>query len=224
MRSPCTKLAHGECGNHCCRKCCVIIGGCQLKAHREAALSANQLNKVHAQRTRGPNPSTSALPLQPNPPSLNRPARLPDADEERRRSLEAALAITDYGFSKVMERDRNQMEQERLQHETEMEMERREEEDFQRVLQESRELCANSPSPPSGSPARPLTSRASHLQTFPVTRVTASNTPTITTQMNADWMRTYEDRTKVSIVKSRAGQADAELVQKFRIVWWEKVR
>ena len=224
MRSPCTKLAHGECGNLCCRLCCVILGGCQLKAHREAALSANQLSKVHALRTRCPNPSTTALPLQPDPPSLNQPARLSEVNKEWRKSLEAISAATDYGFSKVMERDRNQMEQERLEFETEKEMEQREEEDFQRALQESRELCAISPSPPSGSPLRPSTSRSLHLPLFPVTRVTTSNMPTITTQMNADWMRTYEDRTKGPIVKSRAGQADAELVQKFRIVWWAKVR
>ncbi|KJA15026.1 hypothetical protein HYPSUDRAFT_208203 [Hypholoma sublateritium FD-334 SS-4] len=146
--------------------------------------------------------------------------------------LSVPPAAVDYGYSEAMERSSTQAQQERLQIEEEIETERREEEAFQRVLQESCELCAISPSPPPASPPPPVASgSSSHVHqplpssrpatSFPITRVKASNMPTITTQMNSNWMHAYEDRSKLPVSRNRSGQADAELMQKFHVIWWE---
>jgi len=59
---------------------------------------------------------------------------------------------------------------------------------------------------------------------LPVTRVGSSNRPKITTQMNDTWMRDYEDHTKEVQKRKGRGQIDLEMVEKFRVVWWEKAR
>ena len=58
---------------------------------------------------------------------------------------------------------------------------------------------------------------------LPVTRVNSSNYPAITSHLSDDWMRRHEDRTKVPQA-IRKGQVDSELVKRFRVVWWSKVR
>lgn len=63
-------------------------------------------------------------------------------------------------------------------------------------------------------------SSLAHIPSSHAAKVKAN--PKITTQMNADWMRKYEDRTKKPAAKYHQGrsQLDSELVRKFRIVWW----
>ncbi|KAF8161528.1 hypothetical protein B0H34DRAFT_701376 [Crassisporium funariophilum] len=50
--------------------------------------------------------------------------------------------------------------------------------------------------------------------------------PNITNQMNTHWMHGYQDQTKqpqvIVSAGPRCGQLDAELVQRFRIIWWER--
>ena len=81
---------------------------------------------------------------------------------------------------------------------------------------------------PNPRPLLPTTTSPDQATAFtmaglPVTRVTASNRPAITTQMPKDWMRQYEDRSKEAQESPGKGQVDIEIIQKFRIVWWENV-
>src|ERR1700679_4156068 len=73
------------------------------------------------------------------------------------------------------------------------------------------------PSTSSSSEASPSTFLVSGL---PVTRVTSSNRPTITTQMNETWMRDYDDKTKEKRRVGGNSQIYLEMVQKFRVIWW----
>ena len=41
--------------------------------------------------------------------------------------------------------------------------------------------------------------------------------------MNDTWMRDYEDHTKDVQQRKGRGQIDFEVVQKFRVVWWQQV-
>ena len=41
--------------------------------------------------------------------------------------------------------------------------------------------------------------------------------------MSKDWMRPYEDKTKHAQESPGKGQVDKKVIEKFRIVWWEKV-
>lgn len=62
---------------------------------------------------------------------------------------------------------------------------------------------------------------------IPVTQVNDSNKPKITTQMNTYWMRGFEDQSKqpqvIVSAGQRRGQLDAEIIQKFRIIFFEEV-
>ncbi|KAF9550191.1 hypothetical protein CPC08DRAFT_768947 [Agrocybe pediades] len=74
-----------------------------------------------------------------------------------------------------------------------------------------------------GSSSQGNVSRAGTMS-FPVTRVSSSNMPTVTSQMNADWMRPFEDRNKEPLtLKDKKGDAQ-DLLRKFRIVFWTKDR
>ena len=111
----------------------------------------------------------------------------------------------------------------------EAQLEAQEEAEYQKVIAESLRSLSPPSSPiastsslpnPQPMPTTPPT--ALTMAGLPVTRVTASNRPTITMQMSKDWMRPYEDKSK-QVLQSPVKQIDTEIVQKFRIVWWEKV-
>ena len=104
-------------------------------------------------------------------------------------------------------------------------------EEHEALLAETRTALLSSPADPgpstrttsalsSSSKASPSTFLVSGL---PVTRVTSKNWPTITTQMNETWMRDYDDKTKEKRQVGGNSQIDLEMVQKFRVIWWEKV-
>ena len=124
----------------------------------------------------------------------------------------------------------------RRETEREAQLEREEEAAFQAAIAASRATIRSpSPTPPPVPIASTSTSQAySYVSTssttlpqsarIPITQVTAANKPTITTQMAPDWMRTFEDRTQQLPAVPRRGQVDKEIVQRFRITWWELVR
>jgi hypothetical protein len=126
--------------------------------------------------------------------------------------------------------DKRREQVEQLAADQELAKELQEEEEHQTLLAETRSALLSSESSPPADPGPSSTARFSDASpsTFlvsglPVTRVTLSNRPTITTQMNDTWMRDYDDKTKE---KRRVGgnrQIDLEIVQKFRVIWWEKV-
>jgi hypothetical protein len=86
-----------------------------------------------------------------------------------------------------------------------------------------------SPSPANNLPSTSATMDRQNMSTrflvagLPVTQAGPSNRPKITTQMNDTWMRDYEDHTKDVQQRKGRGQIDLEIVQKFRVVWWQQV-
>jgi hypothetical protein len=112
--------------------------------------------------------------------------------------------------------------------EREAELECLEDEEYRRVMAESLSLVS-SPSAFSGASSSMVLPSVSEpstsflVQGLPVTRVNVSNYPTITSHLSDDWMRRHEDRTKVPQA-IRKGQIDSELIKRFRVVWWSKVR
>jgi hypothetical protein len=124
----------------------------------------------------------------------------------------------------------SQAESEREAAFREAQLEAQEDAEYQKAIAES--LCSSLTSSPilsTSSLPNPQPMPTTTLPTaftmagLPVTRVTASNRPTITMQMSKDWMRPYEDKSKQAQESPGKGQVDNEIVQKFRIVWWEKV-
>jgi hypothetical protein len=234
-RAPCTKDAHGSCQNQCCKFCCVVTGGCSIKGHNEAALSQTQLSKLTAvkgasSRTLLPSPSpgpSSVTPLHYPPPHFPLD---PQLTQPERSSGDRVLSESDPVLRMQREDETNsRKQQEEVEHEAELE--RLEEEDYNRAVAESLSLISpisTSLGPPAfSSSSRPLP-LASELSTsllvqgLPVTRVTGSNRPTITSHMSPDWMRAHEDRTKLPQA-IRKGQVDSELTKRFRVIWWSKV-
>jgi hypothetical protein len=238
-RAPCTKDAHGSCQNQCCKFCCVVTGGCSIKGHNEAALSQTQLSKLFTAVKRAssrtlPSPSpSSATPLHYAPlphflldPRLTQPeCSLPVA------SGDLSASESDPVLRMEREDEANlRKQQEEVEHEAELE--HLEEEDYNKAVAESLSLIlpiseSTSLGPPaSSSQSLPLASEPSTsllVQGLPVTRVTGSNRPTITSHMSPDWMRAHEDRTKLPQA-IRKGQVDSELIKRFRVIWWSKVR
>jgi len=131
------------------------------------------------------------------------------------------LRLRDEGFS--------QAAAERQAASREAQLEAQEDAEFQKAIAESlQSLPSSSPiastlSLPNPRPTPP-TATAFTMGGLPVTQVTTSNRPTITTQMSKDWMRPYEDKSKQAQESPGKGQVDKEVIEKFRIVWWEKVR
>ena len=127
--------------------------------------------------------------------------------------------------------DKRREQAEQLAADKELAKELQEEEEHEALLAETRTALLSSPADPgpstrttsalsSSSKASPSTFLVSGL---PVTRVTSKNWPTITTQMNETWMRDYDDKTKEKRRVGGNSQIDLEMVQKFRVIWWEKV-
>ena len=235
-RAPCTKDAHGSCQNTCCKFCCVVKGGCPLKGHNESGLSQVQLAKLGAIKASSRD-TLPSLPLGPGALIHNAPLRFPLDPQLSQpihsfEELARHLAESNPVLQMQREEERNARQQQE-DAEREAEIERQEEESYSRAIAESLALVHPPPSPgplsSSSSSGHRLVPPVSDLSTsllvhgLPVTRVTASNRPTITSHMNDDWMRAHEDRTKLP-QPIRKGQIDTELVQKFRVIWWSAVR
>lgn len=103
-------------------------------------------------------------------------------------------------------------------------LEAQEEAEFKKAISESMKSLPPSPNTSTSTlPTPQPTATAFFMGGLPVTRVTTSNRPTITTQMSKDWMRPYEDKSKQAQESPGKRQVDKEVIEKFRIVWWEKV-
>jgi len=125
--------------------------------------------------------------------------------------------------------DQRRQQAKQLSDDQELAKELQEEEEHQALLAATRAALSSSPANPgpsttaaSASPG-PSPSATVIFSGLPVTCVTSSNRPTYTTQMNETWMRKHEDKTKETRRVGGNGQIDLEMVQKFRIIWWEVV-
>lgn len=222
----CGRPAHGSCQNICCRSCCIKRGGCLLRAHKLIQPSPGSSQTTQTQSP--PHLPVSAAPRPISPTFAIDPAL--DADPVLQLQRQDEL---------VAETERNFSEQEQ-------ELERQEEEDFQRALAASREglyalMSASSPDVstphvpgnnivPASTASLPgpilqqLSSSASVVVGGrPVTQVSTSNKPAITSHLPPNWMRPHEDRTQQPQALTGRGQLDVEIVNRFRVVWWETV-
>jgi len=238
QRKPCTKNANGLCKKNCCRFCCVVLGGsgCPAKDHELASLSIAKQKKALNLRSSIPGQFYSAQTT----PSSSRISPTPTFD-----ALAKVLRDQD-PVIQLQHEDLLRVQAEQHQADQELAQELQEEEEHQAMLASARAALRSSPthSSPTFPPLRSSSSsHALHLDplstsapknhgddsaTFfvaglPVTRVGSSNQPKKTTQMNETWMREYEDHTKEVQKRKGKGQIDLEMVQKFRVVWWEQV-
>lgn len=130
---------------------------------------------------------------------------------------------------KLKLKDKRRQQAKQLSDAQELAKERQEEEEHQALLAATRAALSSSPANPGPSATAfsagtgPSSSATVIFSGLPVTRVTSSNQPTYTTQMNETWMRKHEDKTKETRRVGGNGQIDLEMVQKFRIIWWEVV-
>lgn len=229
-REPCKKDAHGSCANKACKFCCVVLGGCSIKGHNEAALSQAQLSKLVAFKgssSRNPLPSPPlTTPLRNAPSHFPLDPRLTTQPERSSEEL-AWLRSKPVSVSPMQQEEELNLRKQQEEAEREAELERLEDEDYRRAVAESLSLLSSTSaalSPPASSQVLSPASETSTsilVQGLPVTRVNASNYPTITSHLSDDWMRRHEDRTKVPQA-IRKGQVDSELIKRFRVVWWSK--
>jgi hypothetical protein len=218
VRAPnCKRLANTFCKNQSCKSCCLKVnGGCdRVRGHR----ASNLQHPRHTPSFPFSQPTSNSLPTFKFP-------------------IDPALSFD--GFAKLLQEDnpvlrlreecssRAAAERKAASHEAQLEAQ--EDAEYQKAIAESlRGLSPpSSPIPSTSSlPSRqpmPTTPPATFsMAGLPVTRVTASNRPTITVQMSKEWMHPYEDKSKQSQRSPDKGQVDTEIVQKFRIIWWEKV-
>ncbi|KAF8964866.1 hypothetical protein BDZ97DRAFT_1659645 [Flammula alnicola] len=205
----CKRNAHGSCGNFSCKRCCILQGGCRVREHKAIPSSGTQ----HPASTR---PSsfapTSTITIDPSLTFDDLAQQLSDAAPFRQLQLQ----------------DEIRAENDRKAAEREAELDRQEEEEFQKALAasplpviESTLGSTSSQSIHTSQQATPATPSPSLLISgIPVTRVTAANKPTITTQMAPNWMRAHEDKTQQPRALTGRGQLDVEIVQRFRVIWW----
>ncbi|KAJ3492606.1 hypothetical protein NLJ89_g11196 [Agrocybe chaxingu] len=235
----CTKAAHSSCLNSCCRNCCVGVQfhagkGCSITSHTFTSLLAHQQNKITSQRPSLPsNQASSSLPsttrnLELEPPHV--PLRVPDllpfvlGNPNNKTTFEE--------FAKSFEEDNPLLllqqdsalreEEERLERQHEEQEAVDDEREYQQMLAETRAALRAASSSPS-SEAMVSTSQPDAnppplvIAGIPVTKVASmKKTPTITHHLNADWMRLYEDKSKLQPQPTGNGQLDPELIQKFR--------
>ncbi|KAF8801528.1 hypothetical protein BYT27DRAFT_7261857 [Phlegmacium glaucopus] len=244
-RKPCTKISHGSCNNGCCRLCCVMQGGCTtVKDHTSDSLSEAQQRKVQSIKllhtvhpvTKRTAKQTTVTPHPPEPLSAGDAGDLTPA-------FAAFLQdqLNNHPFRQLQEETNNRLVADEAERQAAQREEEWEELDFQVAIAASRAEMLALPSSESSflvnvassslhhhtPPPEPLLKVAStpavastFIAGIPVTKVTSKNRPTITTQMNDDWMRDYEDRTKEVQPRRGRSQIDHELTCRFRIVWW----
>ena len=227
----CKKNSHGSCLRKSCRSCCIAMGGyCHVKGHSEAHLSARQQMKfrILASSTTTIHQQQPSSQFKPTPSaSTSMPVRedSPVYFGELGRMLSESNPVVQL---KLADECRQRAKQ--LSDDQELAEELQEEEEHQAVLAAARAPLSSSPINPgpsvtasSASPG-PSPSTTFIFSGLPVTRVASSKQPTYTTQMNETWMRKHEDKTKETRRVGGNGQIDLEMVQKFRIIWWEVVR
>ena len=80
--------------------------------------------------------------------------------------------------------------------------------------------------PPHPSTSQPMMAGSSTrlvISGVPVTKVTSTKKPTITTQMNPTWMREFKDRSHETPSVVLRGQQGVAVEKQFRIVYWASV-
>jgi hypothetical protein len=205
------------------------------KDHNLASLSIARQKKALNQRSSIPGQLYSA---QPPTPSSSRISPTPTFD-----ALAKVLRNQD-PVIQFQHEDLLRVQAEQRQADQELAQELQEEEEHQAMLASARAALRSPPIhssptflPPQSSSRTlqliPLSTLAPEnhgddsttffVAGLPVTRVGSSNQPKKTTQMNETWMREYEDHTKEVQKRKGKGQIDLEMVQKFRVVWWEQV-
>ena len=185
--------------------------------HGPSPVYFGELAQLRSESTPG------ALPLQPEDKRRQQAEQL--AAQQALAKFAQTLSESD-PVLQMKRKDKQHEEAEQLAADQELAKELQEKEEHQALLAETRAALLSSPAGP--GPSTPaLSSEDSpstfHISGLPVTRVTLSNRPTITTQMNDTWMRDYDDKTKEKRRVRGNSQIDLEMVQKFRVIWWEKV-
>jgi hypothetical protein len=246
----CGRVAHGSCQNICCKSCCIKQGGCLLAQHKPATTTRSQPSS-HSSGLVLPLP-TNSLPHSPVPAALRPTSPTLVVRPSLTFENCAQLLLNPNPVLQLKRQDEIAAETERKFAEREQELELQEEEEFQRVLAATREelrslvpastsdvstshtpgissISASMSSLPGPILPPPTSSSTSSSESSllvgrrPVTRVSARNQPTITNHLPPNWMRPYEDRTQQPQALTGRGQLDVEMVQRFRVVWWEKV-
>ncbi|KDR71532.1 hypothetical protein GALMADRAFT_253865 [Galerina marginata CBS 339.88] len=238
----CGRNANTACQNERCRTCCIIMGGCRVRDHSEAHLSRNGRRKFDKSSL-----SSNALNSEPTP-SFERGHTSPQHTFGPPLTVdEYATSIIDADpFLQMVKKSELQAAQERKRAEEEAELDRQEQEQIDAVIAASLETisaCETHSPPPEAQleasssrqqatyPPRPPLIARHPISTLldagiPFTEATNANMPNITNQMTTLWMRGYQDRTKqpqvIVSAGPRRGQLDAEMVQRFRIIWWER--
>lgn len=214
VRAPnCKRLANTFCKNRSCKSCCLKLnGGCdRVRGHR-----ALNLQHPHTPSFPFSQSTSNSLPTFPFDPALS-------FDNI------AKILGEDNPVLRLREECSSRAAAERKAAAHEAQSEAQEDAEYQKAIAESlRGLSPSSPIPSTSSLPNPQPMPTTPPATFtmaglPITRVTASNRPSITVQMSKEWMRPYEDKSKQARQSPDKVQVDTEIVQKFRIIWWEKV-
>ena len=211
FRAPnCKRLANSFCTNRACRSCCIKVnGGCRgVRGHAAA--------NPRPQRT------NSVIP-PPSQPMLASSSSLFEIDPILSFDSFAELVREGNPVLRLREECASQAAAEHQAASHEARLEAQEDEEFKKAITESLRSLPSSPiastsSLPDPQPMLP-TSTAFSMGGLPVTRVTTSNRPSITTQMSKDWMRPYQDKSKETQESPGKRQVDKEIIEKFRVVW-----
>ena len=217
VRPNCKRLANSFCTSCACKSCCLKVnGGCSgVRGHRPANTQSQHIPSV--------------IP-PPSQPTLTSSSPLFEIDPALSFDSFAELLRQDNPVLRLRDECSSQAAAERQAASREAQLEAQEDAEFQKAIAESLRSPPSSPitSTPSLRDPQPMPPTATVLTMggLPVTRVTTSNRPTITMQMSKDWMCPYEDKSKQAQAAQQSPskrQIDKEVIEKFRIVWWEKV-
>lgn len=210
----CKRPANSFCTSRACKSCCLKVnGGCSgVRGHRAANSQSQRTLSIFPPPSQ---PTTTSLsPIFAIDPALSYDSF-------------AELLRQDDPVRRLRDECSTQAAAERQAASREAQLEAQEEAEFQKAISRSMESPPSSPIASTSSlpnlPPAPQTTTTITMGGLPVTRVTTSNRPMITTQMSKDWMRPYEDKSKQAQESPGKGQVDKEVIEKFHVVWWEKV-
>ena len=211
-----------------------------MKGHNLASLSVAKQKKALNQPSSAPT-QVPFRPTQQSLPTTPFPSIIGSSTYTTWDGLAKALRDED-PVIQLKRRDAERLEAEQCAADGELAKELQEQEEHHALLASVRAALQSpsghsSPIPASSFPPSPSNHFPSTLATvdhqdvstrflvagLPVTQASPSNRPKITTQMNDTWMRDYEDHTKDVQQRKGRGQIDFEVVQKFRVVWWQQV-
>ena len=220
FRAPnCKRLANSFCTSRACKSCCLKVnGGC---------------NTVRGHRAANPQPQRTLAVIPPSSqtiPASSSSSLLFEIDPALTFDSFAELIRQGDPVTRLREECASQAAADHQAATREAQLEAQEDAEFKKAISDSLRSLPTSPIPstsslpyPQGPQPTPPTATTFFMGGLPVTRVTTSNRPTITTQMSKDWMRPYEDKSKQAQESPGKRQVDKEVIEKFRIVWWEKV-